>query len=231
VNRRTAVVTAVVCVSLCLAPLAFAFDLGIGIKAGVVSPWYEGAHYEAFLEGFSFYRQPDFGLSAGLFCTLGLTNFICLQPEAFFSMLGGRGGDDWSFWEDQAFVIDVHLLLRLRFTAKRLMFYPFCGPTVFLEMGQKSFRVVDKYSNETLVTGYWNDEFVRVPVFGVAAGAGVEVPGRRITWSLDLRYNHALQSRFTEASSMTDTYQRSVQLMMGLAWVVVGSGPRTSRTR
>ena len=230
-NRRNVVLFAFVCACLCVASFAFTFDLGIGIKAGVVSPWYEGFDYDLFLDSFALYRQPDFGLSAGGFLTLGLAKFICIQPEAFFSMLGGRGGDEWLFLKDQATVIDLHLLLKLRFIGKRIVFYPFGGPSLFFEVGEKKFRVADKYSNTTVLTGTWVEEYIRVPVFGVTGGVGLEVPRPWVTWSVDLRYNHSLQSRFTEGSVLTDWYQKSIQLMMGLTWVVVGSGPGISRSR
>lgn len=220
----------------CLPTFSFAFDLAAGAKFGLTFPWYGGDDYWVFRESWAIEEawlgsEPAVGLSGGVFVTVGLTDWLCVQPEIFFSQLGGNCGEYWYVFKDKVNGVDIHALVKLRLTARRFRFYPFAGPTVFVPLGPNEIRIVDRYSSVTVAKLIWADSAIRVPVFGATAGAGVEWLLGSLLCSLDVRYIQSLQSRFTDDSGLADWIQHGVQVMVGVASIVAGQRPKTTAIR
>jgi hypothetical protein len=227
VSFRVVKLLVLACACWCAPGLAWGFDLAIGAKVGLTSPWYSGTGYDAWLAGVA-ERRAQLGLSGGLFVTLGLIDSLFLQPEVFYSRLGGSSGDGSISWEDQSNVLDAHLLVKGRFKAGRTWVCLFGGPALLAEMTH-DIRLTDRYGN--FATGEWPEEIIRVPVFGLVAGAGVEFPAGPLLMSVDARYGLGLESRFTDDSGAGRWYQNEIQLMVGTAIVLAGARPRASRVR
>ncbi len=226
--RRAAGLAAVMLILLPIA--APGFDLSAGLKGGVAMPFYSGPGYAAWLSDVDLTPNLAFRFGGGLFLTVGMADLLALQPEVFYSVLGGLSGSS-VLWKDKVPALDGQLLLKLRFRLrgfKRLEL--FAGPQAILKLGAASF-VVEDWSGYT--TGTWNDFYLEDLTFGVVGGIGWVYLRGRTLFSVDVRYCHGLSSRFTAASGFGDWHQNVVQLMFGIGRQLAGGRmtPKPGRTR
>ena len=214
---------------LCLTAGAFGFDLGIGVKAGVTFPWYSGTGYATWIEPYT--PGLRIGFSGGAFITIGLFDFLAIQPEVFFSQLGGRAGDGFYSLVDKWNGIDISALLKARFHGRRrTVFDLFAGPDLQIKTGNLEFELKDYYGN-VYAYGWWNDSVLRNPVLGLVLGLGMEFPMGSYFFTVDARYGLGLWSRFTGSAGFGPWYQNSVQVMVGAGIVLVGKQRTLSRMR
>jgi hypothetical protein len=209
--------------------VAESFDLSLGVKAGVTFPWYFGSDYDSWLVYNTFRPNFKIGGSAGGFLTIGVASFLAIQPEVFFSGLGGSSSDGVVTWNDAANGLDLQVLLKLRTKpGKRARFNLFVGPDFFFTANPVKVSLI--YYGYLVGSGFWLYPN-RVPMYGVTAGLGLEFPLGWFFLTLDGRYNLGLVSRFTEDSPYRSWYQQSIQVMFGIGLVVVGKRESMSRMR
>jgi len=214
---------------LCLTVGVFGFDLEIGVKAGATLPWYSGAGYATWIDPYE--REIKFGFSGGAFITVGMFDFLAIQPEVFFSQLGGRAGDQYYSLNDKWNGIDIQALLKARFhTRRRAIVNLFAGPNLQIKTGTVETTLKDPYGN-VYFSGIWKDEVLRDPVLGLVFGLGMDFPLGSFFLTMDGRYSLALWSRFTDSSGFAPWYQNCVQLMAGAGFVLVGKQRTVSRLR
>jgi hypothetical protein len=214
---------------LCLTAGAFGFDLDIGVKAGVTFPWYSGSGYATWI--YPFERIIKLGFSGGAFITIGMFDFLAIQPEVFFSQLGGRSGYGSVSLNDRWNGIDIQALLKARFhTRRRAIFDLFAGPNLQIKTGAVDFELKDYYGN-VLLYGWWDESVLRDPVLGLVLGFGMEFPMGSYFFTMDARYSLGLWSRFTGSGGFGPWYQNSVQVMVGVGFVLVGKQRTVSRMR
>ena len=217
---------------LCLTAGAFGFDLGIGVKAGATFPWYSGSGYQDWRAFWgSFEPALKIGFTGGAFITIGLFDFLAIQPEVFFSQLGSRAGDGYYSLNDRWNGFDIQALLKARFhTRRRAIFDLFAGPNLQIKTGTADFEIKDYYGNVYLY-GWLNDSVLREPVLGLVFGLGMEFPMGSYFFTVDARYSLGLWSRLTDSSGFAPWYQNSVQVMFGVGLVLVGKQRTLSRMR
>jgi len=201
--------------------LASAFDVTIGIKGGVGYPFYSGSDYEAVLAAGAS-TKFRLGYSAGAFVTLGIINWLAIQPEIMYSSLGGNFGDSSSTWYDRANVIEIPLLLKLRLKMGSLRICPFAGADVLLKIGDWNFEVKDNAGN-VLMSGTWNNQYLRVPIIGAPVGVGFDIPVGRGWVTIEARYLIGIMNRFTDdnPAGYTDWRQNAIQVLVGYGFAVV----------
>ncbi len=221
---------------LCLTAGVFGFDLEIGVKVGAALPWYSGPGYQDWLVdpfGYGFPSEHSvfkLGFSGGAFLTIGLFDFLAIQPEVFFSQLGAKSRDGYITWNDKANVIDIQALLKARFpTRRRAIFNLFAGPDLQFKAGTVDWELTDLFGG--MIYGFWQDANLRDPVLGLVFGLGMEFPLGSFFFTLDARYGMGLWSRFTDSSGIAPWYQNSVQLMVGAGLVLAGKQRTISRMR
>jgi hypothetical protein len=203
------------------------FDLSLGAKAGVTFPRYIGADYNAWLAPGAFSARFMLDWSAGVFMTFGVLPFLAIQPEILVSNLGGYAVNPifWH-WKEDIQGIDVQVLIKWRTrTGKRVGFNLFVGPDIFFKYSPVKIRYTDLLGDPVpYSTDYqpWNEAWIRVPTYGFSAGAGLEVPLRRFFLTFDGRYNLSLVSHFTDAGPYHRWYQQSIQVTVGVGFVLVG---------
>ncbi len=201
-----------------MAVAASAFDLTVGIKAGVGYPFYSGSDYDAMLAGGAS-TKFRLGFSVGAFATLGIIDVLAIQPEIMYSHLGGNFGDASAIWYDNANAIEIPLLLKLRLKMGSARFCPFAGADVLIKVGDWNFELKD--SSETLImSGRWNPQYIRVPIIGVVAGFGFDMPARTGWVTIDARYLIGVMNRFTDNSPIRDWRQNAIQLLLGYGFAV-----------
>jgi hypothetical protein len=213
---------AVLALLFCLLPLtAFSLDVTVGIKGGVGVPHFSGPDYKETLDLFGINTQAKLGFSAGAFVTLGLFDLVAFQPEAYYSFLGGRYGDDTGSLVEDAPVLQIPLLLKGRVESGGLVITPLAGPVVMLKAGDWKIKAVDADGNETPLGTYTDDE---VPDFilGVVAGIGFELDVGGNIVSFEARYLLGLTPRFEEdAFALYDRRQNNIEVLVGIGFPVI----------
>jgi hypothetical protein len=229
------------CASLCLVIFFFipqvtrSFDLSVGAKAGLTFPRYIGADYNSWMANGAFKARFMLDWSAGGFVTIGVLPFLAIQPEVLVSNLGGYSSNVFFNWKEDIQGIDVQILLKWRTrTGQRPRLNLFAGPDIFFKYSPVKIRFTNILGNPEPYFGLytaWNDEWIRVPTYGLSAGLELEIPLRRFFLTFDGRYNLSLVSHFTEESVYRKWYQQSFQLMFGTGFVLIGGQARASRAR
>ncbi|MBN1835073.1 MAG: PorT family protein [Spirochaetales bacterium] len=168
-----------------VAGLAFGFDFGFSIKAGVNFPFMTGSGYDEWIStwpgaktklmvGFKKGYPPTMiNLTGGVGLTFGLFDFLAIQPEILYTMTGFAFGDE----NETAFlsysVIEVPLLIKLRLTtASGAGFHIYAGPDVhYLLLGTQLYSQNSK--GEVL---FFFEDDVKDAEYRLIAGgvAGVE---------------------------------------------------------
>jgi hypothetical protein len=196
----------------------FGLDMRAGIKAGLTSPWFSGPGYQAFLDTPPpFHSVLKIGLSAGAFLTIGVSEFLAIQPEVFFSTLGGRADGDSATWNESANGFDLQALLKWSIrTHGSTIIAIFGGPDLYVKIGN------EKATINGIFDMTYNDIFLNALRFGITCGLGLEFPMNAFFWTIDLRYTSSFTPRFTEASGLGQWYQNSFQILFGLGWYSVG---------
>ena len=200
---------------------AFGFDLTLGVKGGGALPFYSGTDYqETLLDAAGRQTELRFGYSAGMFVTIGIVNFLAVQPEVLYSALGGNFGDSSQTFKENVTVLEIPVLLKARFRIGRLQLSPFAGPDLLIPIGEWSNKLIDDSTGDVLLSGTFDMNDIRNAIIGVVMGAGVLIPLGAVSVSLDARYHLGLQSMYTEAFDW-DVRQNAVQLLVGIGYNVI----------
>ena len=200
---------------------AFGLDLTLGVKGGGALPFYSGSFYkDILLTAAGRETELRFGYSAGIFADIGILDFLAVQPEVLYSSLGGNYGDSSETWKERATVIEIPVLLKVRFMLGGLQFSPFAGPDLLIPIGEWSQKRIDDSTGDVTLSGTFNMNDIRNLIIGVVAGAGLSIPLGGISVSVDARYHFGLQSMYTEAFNW-DVKQNAVQVLVGIGFEVL----------
>ncbi|MCC3154837.1 porin family protein [Hymenobacter sp. BT770] len=162
-------------------------DISLGLKAGASLTNFVGA------DAGKYSYTSTYGLHAGVFANVGLSNMVALQPEVLYSQKGAKYpallGDDI---KRRLHYIDVPVLLHVN--ADGLFFE--AGPQVgFLLKAQ------DQHGSTT--TALDRKEYNTVD-FGYVAGLGYQ---KKSGPGIGLRYNGALTNTRPDETTGNTTYQ------------------------
>jgi hypothetical protein len=205
---------------LLVALAASAFDLAIGFEGGVDFPFFSGSSYESVLAAGA-RTKIRFGFSAGAFITLGIIDFLAIQPEVMYSYLGGNFGDSAATWHEKAGVIEIPVLLKFRLKFGSTRFCPLAGADVLIRLGDWGFEIKDS-AGILIGWGTYYSQYIRVPIIGVLFGFGFEFPTTGGWWTLNARYHLGIMNRFTDGNpaGITDWRQSNIQVLLGYGFAV-----------
>jgi hypothetical protein len=193
---------------LCSPSLVFCGENSFGIKVGMPLGFYTGKGYNSMLEirgnkmtaksttGDIFTVNPDFGLGycAGIFFNIGITNFLALRQEVYFTRAVVRYG-----WEETTYYyggyfyesisyLQFPVLIVLGFSIdKAHRFNFFAGPDLFIKITD-----IESKSIENGITTYESqiDSVVRTFLLNVTAGLDYTYYfNNRYYFLFDLRYS------------------------------------------
>lgn len=219
-----------------LAPfVGFGSDFGLGIKLGAGYPFFSGQDYQDVLDaatilsgvdayGADFSTRFKVGFSGGAYATLGLFNFVAVQPEAIFTMGGGAVGYSenyylYSYREDyNVWMVELPVLLKIRFGYRKEgnnkpSKYIMAGPGMAFLLGDG--KVKTKLDGEKLTNEELSDDFFGDNYAFVVFGAGLEGFKDNFLSCVEVRYHMGLTSVLDESLGLDDYKENNVQLLMG----------------
>jgi len=227
---------------------AEAYDIALGLKAGLTSPYFTGDDYQDWLTfqeqdftatygfDFDFHSKWKTGLTAGAFFTLGLTRGFALQPELLLTAAGGAYGyDETDYYyalkmTDQLRILELPLLAVGRLQRNRTELKIFAGPAPCLRIGEVGIRIEE---NGYVASGeYAEDQFARL-FLSMVCGAG-------LTFFLHGGYFVSLDTRFSvgltpvinsDRTGLESWKQNSFQVLAGFGRLLTGQKSLRSRLR
>jgi hypothetical protein len=171
-------------------------DTVTGVKAGAGIFSYIGEDYQEFLDIYNLQNDFKWGLAAGAFVTVELTDYFAFQPEILVIGAGDAFREDNAFYEaffgnsyhgdviniDETVYAAVPVLLKIRFWRISV----FTGPTLMLMLGNGRLRLraddeVLQYDLDSvgLSSLDYADGVFSSFTLAVTGGTGVELPFRR----------------------------------------------------
>jgi hypothetical protein len=195
-----------VAVILLIPSVGSCLDTVTGVKAGAGLFSYIGEDYQEFLDTNNLQNDFKWGLAAGAFVTIELTDFFALQPEILVIGAGDAFREGTSFYDaffgdsylgevtniDEIIYAAVPVLIKIRFWRISV----FTGPTLMLMLGNGRLRLRadDEMLQNDLESVYWDSIDYADGVFSSFAlaatgGTGIELPfvRRRGIFSLEAR--------------------------------------------
>ena len=155
-------------------------ELSIGTKGGVGHSSWIGQDYKDYLEANDFQNALNLNIVAGVFATIGLMDFLAIQPELLFAITGDRfkedveplGFDGYVRYFDRLMYLEPAVLVKANFK----MFNVFAGPMLMLRLGSgKNGSKADDPSIGDSTADYADDDFTRM-LFAATAGLGFSYP-------------------------------------------------------
>jgi hypothetical protein len=200
---------------------ASAFDLTVGIKGGAGFPFFGGSDYTALLSAGT-QTKFRFGFSVGAFVSLGIIDFLAIQPEVMYSSLGGNFGASGT-WYDTANAIEVPLLLKVRLKYGSMRISPFVGADALFRLGDWTYEIKDSSGAVLVPKTAYDPQNIRVPIFGLAFGVGFEFPIGGGWLSLEARGLLGLQNRYTDNNTygFKDWRQNNISVLLGYGFDVI----------
>jgi hypothetical protein len=200
---------------------AFSLDVTVGLKGGVGLPHFSGPDYKDTLDLLGINTQAKLGFSVGAFATLGLTDLLAVQLEAYYAFLGGKFGDDTGSIVQDSPVIQIPVLIKARLQSGGLIITPLAGPVVLLKAGDWKNELVDSDGN-VLSSGTYTDDEVADFILGAVAGIGFELDMGANIVSVEARYMLGLNSRFDpDVMSDSDIRQNNLEVLVGIGFPVI----------
>ena len=201
---------------------AFSQNPLIGLKAGFNVSEVTGDDAESFW-GFD---QSRTGFAFGAFVTYKFSPYFSLQPEGFYTQLGGKGGDEARGVSLRLHYVEAPILAKFTLPNRSYLTpYLIFGPSIYARVGCN----IERRSNGTTESGGCEDWIAETPIgrvpldtklmgLGFVVGLGFDAPlwGRFI--SVDVRYGWYLSS-IDDSDLETDIRNRYFQIMLGYGWV------------
>ena len=157
---------------------ALSMDFAIGIKAGAGHFSFYGLDYEEYKDrdGLNFAMSVlKLGFSAGFFATLGFSDSLAIQAEAFFSLGGDAHRTRNVTRSVNIFFLDFPLLLKGRLPLGPGTAAIFVGPELLIKLG-KGRLAVELTGQGTTIDNEIGTDAVNAYQFGIVAGAEYAVP-------------------------------------------------------
>ena len=173
--------------------LCFSINFSAGIKIGPTLNHFHGDDWDDMVNSTS---EPNdrfkLGFSVGAFLTIDILEFISIQPEFYFSIMGGAldytenslsGELKYSFM-----VLEIPVLAKGNFTTERLRASLFAGPNFIITVGQAKMdleiggsKVYDWYE--------FPESILRKFIMGIVVGGSLDTKISENTFIIiDVRY-------------------------------------------
>jgi hypothetical protein len=230
--------------------LLMSFDISLSLKAGPGIPFFSGQDFRywlAYLESYflayngyfvDYKSKLTMSLSAGLSLTLGLFDFLALQPEAIYTRAGGQCGynDPGGYGEvlyrrDQLNFAELAVLTVIRFGKGRRTLNLFAGPDVAIRIGSVEIKV--KQEGYLVAEGSWVESQFAPWFLNLVMGTGITyfLHGGML-FTIEVRYLMGLTSVMNEQlTGLADWKQNDLQFLVGLGWVLAGKKIQRSKVR
>jgi hypothetical protein len=197
--------------------LSFGFDISAGFKGGPALNHFYGSDWDSMVSSVEDDDETmKLGFSTGIFLSIDIFKFLSIQPEFYFSLMGGAldytdaqglGELKYSYK-----VLEIPVLVKGNFTTDRLRASIFAGPDFIIPVGK--LKMKQEIEGSTVYDWYEFPEMtMRDFIMGLAAGASLDTKTGDNTYiTIDVRYV------FTFTDLINDTY--SLYFPPGTEWVL-----------
>lgn len=202
---------------LLLPVLSFGINISAGIKGGPSINHFYGNDWDSMIMSATDYDQTmKLGFSAGIFLSIDIFKFLSIQPEFYFSLMGGaldftdvQGlGELWYSYK----VLEIPVLVKGNFDTDSLRASLFTGPDFIIPVGE--LRMKEEIEGYAVYDWYkFPEPMMKDFIMGIAAGASLDVDtGDKTYICIDIRYI------FTFTDIIRDTY--SLYFPPSTQWVL-----------
>jgi hypothetical protein len=213
----------VVLALLMVSVIGFSLDLSAGVKAGFNVSSYAGSDYRNYLEDWPADNAIHLGFQFGGFATIGLLDFLAIEPEVLVAFLGdtfkedmkpyGYGG--YARYYDKLTYLEPAVLAKIRFGS----FNVFAGPMLMVRLGSgKTGTKADDDDLDDLIADEvdYEDDVFKKMVFAVTGGGGSMVPVGPGDLLVEVRGQYSLQNMLNEDEYRFHNY--SIMMMLGYSY-------------
>jgi opacity protein-like surface antigen len=173
--------------------------------------------------------QSHTGFSIGAFITYKFTPNFSIQPEGYYTQLGGKGGDDTDGGSIRIHYVEAPILAKFTLPNQSYVTpYLIAGPSVVFRVGCN----LERHEGGTTREGGCEDWIAETPIgnvpieiktttIGLVLGLGFDVEVWGGAFGLDVRYRWGLSS-MDETTLATDIKNRSFHILLGygFAWQI-----------
>jgi len=212
-------------VLLMIGTISFGLDVSIGLKGGVNHSSYVGGDYKDILDSAPELSNAfNLGFQAGVFATIGLIDFLAIQPEVLIVLSGDKFKVDVEpLFEGSMTVYDklTYLEPAVLFKARIDMFNIFVGPMIMLRLGngKTGFKADDDFIGSDEAE-YADDDFNKL-VFAATGGFGILYPAGPGSLVFEVRGRYCFQNLLNEDVWITVFNQYAVMVMIGYSFPVL----------
>ena len=179
----------------------FALDLSAGVKGGVGIQMFNGQDWKDLLDFFGETNGMKLGLSAAVFLNIGITDTFSIQPEAGYSLLGGKevdsSADYYARYSMDTLEVPVFFMPKFSIGSGTLVL--FAGPDLFFLLGD--IKGAEYLSGTKITEGDFPVD--NSLLFGIAGGIGYVFPLGSGSLVLDAKYAQVLTKMFDDVKWYT----------------------------
>lgn len=197
----------------------------IGPKAGFNVSRIAGADAESFWG----LDQSLTGFAIGAFITYKFSPYFSMQPEGYYTQLGGKGGDDTDGTSLRIHYVEAPILAKFTLPNRSYVTpYLIAGPSVLFRVGCN----IERHEGNTTREGGCDDWIAETPIgnvpveiktttIGLVLGLGFDVEVWGGAFGMDVRYRWGLTT-LDETTLATDIRNRSLHILVGygFAWQI-----------
>ncbi len=210
--------------------IGFSLDLSAGVKAGFSVSSHAGSDYRDFLDDWPADNAMHLGFQFGGFATIGLLDFLAIEPEVLVAFLGNTfkedvepyGFEGYAKYYDKLTYLEPAVLAKLRFGS----FYVFAGPMLMVRLGKGKYghkaddEVVEDILDAVYGSGdqdYEDDDFAKT-VLAVTGGGGYMVPAGPGALLVEVRGQYSLQNMLNEDVYLDTFHNYALMMMLGYSY-------------
>ncbi len=193
----------------------------IGPKAGLNVTWLVGDDVESFWD----LGEKRTGVAIGAFIIYKFNGYFALQPEAYYSQWGSKGGDETAGQSLRIHYVEAPILAKFFFRNRSYLTpYVVFGPAPFFRVGCN----VERHEGASTQEGGCDDWVAETPLgnapielknltINVVVGVGFDLEVWGGAFGLDARYSVGLTT-IDNSDFGTDMKNRGVQFLLGYAF-------------
>ena len=204
--------------------LSFGTDVSVGVKVGVNHSSYTGEDYKYFLRSYPELSNAfNLGFQAGAFVTIGIFNYVVIEPEVVIVRSGDMFKEDvkptfegFVKYYDHLLYLESTVLIKLRSGTSNI----FAGPTIMLRLSDGTYGY--KADDSAIVSDesdYASDDFNRA-VFAVTAGIGFLRPIGLGSIVVEIRGRYCFQNLLNEDIYAGVLKQIAAMTMIGYSFPI-----------
>ena len=200
-------------------------DLNVGIKGGLSMNHMWGDDWDLYFNSNPTWEKKfRLGFSVGGFISVDIMKNVALQPEVYFSLIGGGFNETASGAKyenkQQIFVVEIPILFSIRLPLKKLRVNVFGGPEIMVYAGK--YKVINDPESGPEQETEWDELYINKVFFGLAMGIGIDIPiTQKIFALIDVRYTVMLTNIFdSDWYSFNEQRSNSIKFMGGVGFKI-----------